>query len=71
MDGYLISSWVLLGLLTTLKEEPFEYTVRKEENAGNLHFLLFPQCFLFYPEQFFHLGHLLVVVYKCFQFGLV
>ena len=23
----------------------------KEENAGNQHFLLFPQCFLSYPEQ--------------------
>ena len=23
----------------------------KEKNAGNQHFLLFPQCFLMFPEQ--------------------
>ena len=38
-------------LLTTLKKESFENIVVKEENAGNQHFLLFPQCSLSYPEQ--------------------
>ena len=38
-------------LLTTLKKEPFENIVGKEENAGDQHFLLFQQCFLCYPEQ--------------------
>ena len=33
-------------LLTTLKKKPFENIARKGENAGNQHFLLFPQCFL-------------------------
>ena len=33
-------------LLTTLKEKLFENIVGKEENAGNQHFLLFPQSFL-------------------------
>ena len=38
-------------LLTTLKNEPFENLVEKGENAGNQHFLLFPQCFLPFPKQ--------------------
>ena len=33
-------------LLTTLKKMALENTMGKGENAGNLHFLLFPQCFL-------------------------
>ena len=35
-----------------LKEKmPFENIVGKEENGGNQHFLLFPQCFLSYETQ--------------------
>ena len=30
---------------------PFENIVGIGENAGNLHFLLFPQCFLIYQEE--------------------
>ena len=33
-------------LLKTLKKKPFENIVGRGENAGNQHFLLFPQCFL-------------------------
>ena len=33
-------------LLTTLGRKAFENNVGKGENAGNQHFLLFPQCFL-------------------------
>ena len=33
-------------LLTTLKKKALENTEGKGENAGNQHFLLFPQCFL-------------------------
>ena len=33
-------------LLTPLRKRPFENIVGKGENAGNQHFLLFPQCFL-------------------------
>ena len=33
-------------LLLTLKKKAFENIVGKEENAGNQHFLPFPQCFL-------------------------
>ena len=31
--------------------EPFEKIVGKGENAGNKHFLYFPQCFLLFSEQ--------------------
>ena len=31
---------------------PFENIVGKGENAGNQHFLLFPQCFLTSHKQF-------------------
>ena len=37
--------------LTTLWKRPFENSVGKGENAGNQHFLLFPQCFLPFPKQ--------------------
>ena len=30
----------------TLGKKPFENIVGKGENAGNQHFLIFPQCFL-------------------------
>ena len=36
------------GFLWPLRKKPFENTVRKGENAGNQHFLLFSQCFLPY-----------------------
>ena len=39
-------------LLTTLRKKPFETIVGRGENAGNQHFLLFPQCFLPFPKQF-------------------
>ena len=35
-------------LLTTLGKIAFENIVEKRENAGNQHFLLYPQCFLLY-----------------------
>ena len=34
------------GRLTTLRNRPFENIVGKGENAGNQHFLLFPQSLL-------------------------
>ena len=46
--------------LTTLQKMPFENIVGKEENAGNQHFLLFPQCFLSYPEQILPFGQSLI-----------
>ena len=39
------------GLLMTLRKRPFENIVAKGENAGNQHFLLFPQCFLTIPKR--------------------
>ena len=44
----------------TLKKEPYENIVGKEENAGNQHSLLFPQCFLCYPEQILPFGSTLI-----------
>ena len=41
----------LSRLLTTLYKKPFEDIVGKGENAGNQHFLLFPQCFQPFPKQ--------------------
>ena len=38
-------------LLTTSEKKTFENIVGKGENAGNQHFLLFPQCFLPVPKQ--------------------
>ena len=38
-------------LPTTLRKKPFENIVGKGENAGNQHFLLFPQSFLSFPNQ--------------------
>ena len=35
----------------TLEEKPFENIVEKEENAGNQHFLYFPQGFLKYQRK--------------------
>ena len=35
----------------TLYRKLFENIVGKGENAGNQHFLLFPRCFLPFPEQ--------------------
>ena len=37
--------------LTTLRNRPLENIVGKGENAGNQHFLLFPQCFLPFPKR--------------------
>ena len=52
---------------TTLKKKAFENIVGKGENAGDQHFLLFPQCFLPVPKQILSLIYF--VVCKCFQFG--
>ena len=41
------------------KKKPLENSVRKEENAGNQHFLLFPQCFLLFTKQISNLQSLL------------
>ena len=45
-------------VLTILNKKAFENIVEKGENAGNQHFLLFPQTFL-------HLNNIYIVVLKC------
>ena len=52
--------------ITTLKKQAFENIVEKGENAGNQHFLLFPQSFLPVPKRI--LSYIFFVVCKCFQF---
>ena len=37
--------------LATQRKKPFENIVERGENAGNHHYLLFPQCFLPYQKQ--------------------
>ena len=47
---YNISPFTLQSpLLTPLEKKAFENIVEKGENAGDQHFLLFPQCFLPFP----------------------
>ena len=38
-------------LLTPMEKKAFENIMGKGENAGNQHFLLFPQCFQSYQRQ--------------------
>ena len=57
-DGMLVTSifsisdsiFYLLTLSDIILTFPFENIVGKGENAGNQHFLLFPQCFLSIPS---------------------
>ena len=56
-------------LLTTLKKKPFENNVGNGENAGNQHFLLFPQCFLPIPKRISVFKLYLLCLCKCFHFG--
>ena len=53
---------------TTLNKKPFENIVGKGENAGNQHFLLFPQCFQTLPNQIsnFH-SHLFLGLQNAFN----
>ena len=54
-------------ILMTLKRKPFENIEGKGENAGNQHFLLFPQCFLPIPRRIS--SYIYFLICKCFQFG--
>ena len=56
------------GLLMTFRRKPFENIVGKGENAGNRHFLLFPQCFLAYCKQISMFKYDLFFVCKYFEF---
>ena len=51
------------------ERELFKNIVGKGENAGNQHFLLFPQCFLPFPNQISGFDIDYFVVCKCFEFG--
>ena len=51
------------------ENKPVENIVGKGENAGNLHFLLSPQCFLSYKIQIYFLSNIWFVFCYRFQFG--
>ena len=52
-----------------LRKKPLENIVRKGENAGNQHFLLFPQRFLPFPNLFSISDHLqMLSVWTCPKF---
>ena len=58
--------------LKILSKKTSENIVGKEGNAGNQHFLLFPQCSLSFKKQtLISLVLLILMSTKCFQFGLV
>ena len=49
--GKNINSTMQSPPLRTLREQTFENIMEKGENAGNQHFLLFPQCFLSFSNR--------------------
>ena len=51
----------------TLGKKPFENIVGKGENAGDQHFLHFPQCFSTISKT--KIKYFNFVVFKCSQFG--
>ena len=46
----------IIPTLMTYRKKPFENIEGKGENAGNQHFILFPQCFLPSPKTNFDLS---------------
>ena len=47
-----------------LRKKPFENNVGKGQNAGNQHFLLFQQCFQYFPSQ---ISNILTHLFCCLQ----
>ena len=47
----LLTFYHTVPTFTALYKKPFENIVRKEENASNQHFLLFPKCLQPFPKQ--------------------
>ena len=50
-SAFNLMSVTLYSTIQTLKQRASENIVGKGENAGNQHFLLFPNCFLPYQRQ--------------------
>ena len=61
----------IVGKEENAKKIAFENTVGIGENAGNQHFLLYPQCFLPLLNQFSFFEPHFFVFCKCFQFSQV
>ena len=53
----------------TLKKKHPESNVELGENGGNQHFLLFPNIFFAFPENFEFFSHIYFVICKCIPFG--
>ena len=51
----------------TLYKKPFENIMGKGENAGNQHFLYFPQCFLQIPKTNFNFSVTIIVSVNAFN----
>ena len=49
---FLLTHYHTMTNFDALGGKPFVNIVGKEENAGNQHFVLYPQCFLSYDAQF-------------------
>ena len=58
-------------LFITLRKKTFEKIVGKGENAGNQHFLLFPQSFLPVRDKNHHFNNFQSVASKGLEFGSV
>ena len=58
----------MITTFNVLYKKPFENIMGKGENAGNQHFLLFPQYFLPYQKQNHYFRNILFVICKCFEF---
>ena len=51
MDLWCLNLYHTIPTFNNPKIDAFENIEGNGENAGNQHFLLFPQCFLPFPEQ--------------------
>ena len=51
------------------EKETFRKHCGKRRNAGNQHFLLFPQCFLPIKKEFLGFSYIYFVICNCFYFG--
>ena len=69
MYVYLLSAFLSPSpSVNNLEKEAFENIVGLGENAGNQHFILFPQSFLSFPKQISHFScHIYFVFCKCFK----
>ena len=61
-SGHLKPLYLTIPSFNDHAKKPFKNNVKKGENAGNQHFLLYPHCFLLSLEQI--LPFVLIVIYR-------